>query len=280
MDDHVLRHGDSGEEVAALQRSLNKIGALLNVDGDFGPATERAVREAQEMAGLPQSGEADAKLRTWLEAQPEPSPLLPSEGVVFLAREECGGRAHYDRFAARPHWPGEASGVTIGIGYDLRFQGDNFEQDWGDVLPDEVRRQLKPWCGRVPDATGLSALGAITVPFPVAWHVFARSTLPRFVEQARRTFPGFDDLPWQCQAALVSLVFNRGASLRGASRREMAAIREHIARGELDKVPQEFLAMRRLWPSSPGLRARRAREAELWRAGLAAARTAMPLRSA
>lgn len=278
MSNRVLRRGDRDEEVAGLQRNLNKIGALLDIDGDFGPATERAVREAQEMAGLPQSGEADAKLRAWLDAQSEPCSVLPSEGVVFLAREECGGRAQYERSAARPHCPGEASGVTIGIGYDLRFQGGNFEQDWGDALPEEAGAKLRPWCGRRPDATSLATLAEVEVPFPVAWRVFARTTLPRFVEQTRRTFLGFDDLPWQCQAALVSLVFNRGASLRGPSRREMAAIREHILRGELDKVPQELLAMRRLWPSSPGLRARREREAELWRAGLAA-RTAAPVRS-
>lgn len=37
----------TGADVAALQRRLNEFGAKLDVDGDFGPATERAVRAFQ-----------------------------------------------------------------------------------------------------------------------------------------------------------------------------------------------------------------------------------------
>jgi len=48
----VLRRPRKHKTVKELQDLLNRIGALLDVDGDFGPGTERAVREAQEIAGF------------------------------------------------------------------------------------------------------------------------------------------------------------------------------------------------------------------------------------
>ena len=40
--------GMSGAEVSLLQEKLRKIGYTLNVDGDFGPATKRAVMNSQQ----------------------------------------------------------------------------------------------------------------------------------------------------------------------------------------------------------------------------------------
>jgi len=44
---HVLRKGSKGAEVIDLQNLLNAKGVKLNVDGDFGPATEGAVKAYQ-----------------------------------------------------------------------------------------------------------------------------------------------------------------------------------------------------------------------------------------
>ena len=46
-----LRRGDKGEAVVRLQGLLNKLGSMLVPDGDFGPGTARAVREARAEAG-------------------------------------------------------------------------------------------------------------------------------------------------------------------------------------------------------------------------------------
>lgn len=52
----TLRKGDTGEEVKVLQMKLNKIGANLLVDGQFGPRTEQAVRTFQIERNLTPDG--------------------------------------------------------------------------------------------------------------------------------------------------------------------------------------------------------------------------------
>ncbi|MEN0128421.1 MAG: peptidoglycan-binding domain-containing protein [Brevundimonas sp.] len=52
----VLRYGSCGPDVPALQRALNKQGAHLKVDGDFGADAERAVEDVQRHAGLTPDG--------------------------------------------------------------------------------------------------------------------------------------------------------------------------------------------------------------------------------
>ena len=52
----TLRRGDRGEQVAALQSSLNAKGFSIGADGDFGFATEAAVRQFQQSRGLPADG--------------------------------------------------------------------------------------------------------------------------------------------------------------------------------------------------------------------------------
>jgi len=52
----TLRKGQSGPEIAGLQRALTANGATLKVDGDFGQATEQAVKEFQEKRGITADG--------------------------------------------------------------------------------------------------------------------------------------------------------------------------------------------------------------------------------
>lgn len=60
----VLRRGSKGPHVAGLQGLLNaKAGQRVAVDGDFGPATERAVRNVQAFFRLGTDGIVGA--RTW-----------------------------------------------------------------------------------------------------------------------------------------------------------------------------------------------------------------------
>uniref|UniRef100_A0AAU8KWX4 Endolysin n=1 Tax=Serratia phage Kevin TaxID=3161161 RepID=A0AAU8KWX4_9CAUD len=48
----ILRRGDRGSEVVALQNQLNRLGYNLAADGIFGAGTEQAVRKVQSGAGL------------------------------------------------------------------------------------------------------------------------------------------------------------------------------------------------------------------------------------
>ena len=55
----VLRAGDRGDDVRALQAHMNRVFARyshLDVDGIFGPATQAVIREAQRRAGIAVDG--------------------------------------------------------------------------------------------------------------------------------------------------------------------------------------------------------------------------------
>ena len=54
----VLSRGSQGPRVQSLQHALNNQGACLAEDGDFGPATESAVRDFQRQNGLTADGVA------------------------------------------------------------------------------------------------------------------------------------------------------------------------------------------------------------------------------
>jgi hypothetical protein len=59
----VLGRGSSGDLVVQAQQLLNAAGASLDGSGNFGPATETAVKSAQGKAGLPATGRVDEA--TW-----------------------------------------------------------------------------------------------------------------------------------------------------------------------------------------------------------------------
>ena len=58
-DHEYLQPGSSGQAVADLQRQLSAIGYPLKVDGQFGPATETALKKFQRSNNLGTSGIAD-----------------------------------------------------------------------------------------------------------------------------------------------------------------------------------------------------------------------------
>jgi len=270
-----LRRGDDSTEVADLQRLLNKVGGMLLDEGKFAAQTEDAVKDTQAMAALPVTGVADKALVDWLVAQPEANPVIPTRAVTFIARAEVTDRAAYKTRYQRPIWPGVEAGITIGIGYDLRMQSPaQFDQDWQGLLPPAALDALRPTLGSIGSAALAASLAAITVPLGAAWPNFAGRVMPRYVGNTRNAFggPAFDALHGLCKGALLSLVYNRGAGMDDKpgedKRREMRAIRDHIAAGTLDQVEQDFRDMRRLWPGVPGLQKRRDDEADLWRAGL------------
>lgn len=59
----ILKRGSRGEAVRNLQTLLNAKGALLEVDGSFGSATDKALREFQESRDLEIDGSCGAE--TW-----------------------------------------------------------------------------------------------------------------------------------------------------------------------------------------------------------------------
>jgi GH24 family phage-related lysozyme (muramidase) len=279
MAETILRRGDSGDDVITAQNLLNRNGAILDSDGVFGKGTEDAVREFQSgtVPPLPITGVIDDPTWRGLRALLEPSPDIPARAVAFIGREEVGSRALYDSTVCRPTWPGGESGVTIGIGYDLG-QESSFEADWKDVLTPSQTAALRPWLRVQGDnaAAGPSALTDVTIPWHAAWSAFIRRSLPAQVSTTRTAFRGPHPMPPLCFGVLVSLVFNRGASMTDSThkpgdRTEMRAIRDAVVAGSFADIPAQLRSMERLWPVGNGVRARREREAKLFEAGLARA---------
>lgn len=215
-------------------------------------------------------------------SSPASAPVHPTETPAFViagplnisgrSRDliiefEVGDRTYYDRRLSHPTWPGGASGVTIGFGYDLGYNTPaQIRADWVDLPPsqrDELAR-LAGVKGQVARKL-VPTVAHIKVPWVVAEKVFSRRTLPRFGLMAATAFPGLAGLKADIQGALLSIVFNRGASMTGDSRSEMREIKEAIKSGNLKAIPPAIRSMKRLWKNKglDGLLRRRDAEAKL-----------------
>jgi GH24 family phage-related lysozyme (muramidase) len=165
-------------------------------------------------------------------------------------------------------WPGGESGVTIGFGYDLGYvTAAQFQADWGDQLSADVMTKLKTAIGLkgIPAKNKAAQLKDVHIDRAPALEVFTNRTVPSYEAQTRAAFPGFDALPTDAQGALVSLVFNRGASMAGDRRKEMRAIRDAVPGGDLQEIADQLRAMKRLWVGKglDGLLRRRDAEADM-----------------
>lgn len=174
----------------------------------------------------------------------------------------------YEGCPARPYWPGGASGITIGIGYDLGYRTLlEYVRDWGERLPATAKERLAHVIGKRGDAaqTVLSDVRDINIPKEAAAAVLRANTIPWAISETRRVFPGVERLPQDAAGALVSLVFNRGGSMSGASRQEMRAIQKAVLTGDLREIAAQLRAMKRLWVGRnlDGLLKRRDAEARL-----------------
>jgi hypothetical protein len=193
---------------------------------------------------------------------------LSPRGIKSIITWETGGEKYYDR---NPEWPGEQSGITIGVGWDLgHTPATETSRAWGPHLDSGTLAALVGVSGRKgADAqTVLPHVRHLVVPWAAALSVFEAVTIPSWYLRTLRIYPQAQALHGDSAAALVSLVFNRGASLTGERRSEMLRIQELLRVNELAQIPAQFRAMCRLWPNSKGLRRRREEEAELFESGL------------
>lgn len=203
---------------------------------------------------------------------------ISQEANDLIIASEVGSKAQYEKKYRHPEWPGGASGVTVGIGYDLGYASDaKVLADWGNRLPAPMVNAMRGCVGITGDAARVKTAqvkSAIDVPWAVGVAVYENTDIPEWTNRVTAAIPGANKLHPHCLGALVSLAYNRGASFKMAGDRykEMRAIRSHIMAGELSLVDDEIRAMKRLWPASlSGLWIRRDKEAALWNKGLAAA---------
>jgi len=193
---------------------------------------------------------------------------------LILEFEVGGGENYYNKFLKSPAWPGEQSGVTIGVGYDLGYVNKTeFTNDWKELPQKDFDRLYK-----VVGIKGIAAkdfirgLKDISIPWDLALKVFNNKTVTKFYNLTKQTFPNFDNLPEDAKGGLVSLVFNRGAALEGERRREMKLIRDGMKLVSVyDQKALSFIAnqirnMKRIWIGGSiekGMSRRRDAEAKL-----------------
>lgn len=192
---------------------------------------------------------------------------------LILEFEVGGGQGYYDSALARPCWPGGASGVTIGVGYDLGYTpGARFLADWHH-LPVDQRNRLAEMIGIKGERARVAVrrVRDIVIPWHSAFAVFEARTIPYWIEQTLKAFPGADKLPPDAFGALVSLVFNRGPATKGKNREEMAVIEKVLAdgvqAGDCEKIAKAIESMCRIWKGRglDGLLRRRRAEAAMVR---------------
>lgn len=91
----------------------------------------------------------------------------------------------------------------------------------------------------------------------------------RYCQVVVNTYPQAINLPPDSAGAILSLVYNRGPSLKKPkigdpidSRREMREIGDDFSKGNIKNIPVRLRSMRRLWANQRGLRDRREGEAK------------------
>jgi GH24 family phage-related lysozyme (muramidase) len=183
--------------------------------------------------------------------------------------EVGGGKSYYDKYLSKFTWPGGASGPTIAIGVDCAYYTPSELAEIFSFLPKDQIKLIQGASGKTAekgkDYTKTLRAAGITVSWDKAQEIFEELTWPKFTKLAEKTFPGLSELHPDAYGAIVSLVFNRGTSLKGDSRLEMRNVRVLVPKKDYKKIAQEIRSMKRLWVNKnlDGLLDRREAEARL-----------------
>ena len=241
----------SGTDLTSLVKQVQKM-VEADPDGIVGSETVTKVESflAKSMPDLPKGA----------------SMQVSQKSLDMIVSFEVSSPAIYEKKYRKPTWPGGQSGVTIGVGFDLGYYTVKQVTDAFGKYVTANMLQLMLSVRGLKGVAAKNALGgvmAIDIPYTTAAQVFHESTLPSFAAQTRKIYPGVEKLPPDAQGGLLSLIYNRGTSLTGDRRTEMAAIVPLVAKGNLAGIADQIRAMKRLWPTVKGLRDRRDKEADL-----------------
>jgi hypothetical protein len=214
-------------------------------------------------------------------ALPASAPGMPKglrssqDAINLIVVSEVSSKATYTKLYQGPTWPGGQSGVTFGIGYDCGYStAAQIDADWAPHLPVEIVEAMQGVAGITGSAAHSHAhklVGKVIIPWDAAMAVFEDRDMPKWENTVARSLPNTDKLHPDSFGALVSLAYNRGASFStpGSRYAEMRSIHQHMAGQTFSLIPNDFRAMKRLWPKMLGLRLRRDNEAALFAKGLA-----------
>lgn len=184
--------------------------------------------------------------------------VVTKQGMDLIVHFEVGGASYYKKVYQRPIWARGASGVTVGIGYDLGYNTRcQIQSDWGDVLPKEMVEALKS-CAGIKGSASRSHQQRIkyivNIPLDAAMKVFIKRTVPRFAQLAKSTFKTLEKADPYIQDMMLSQTFNRGASTRGHSRRHVLWQSRACAKGQYYALPIYCRDSKVIWANQPSIR--------------------------
>jgi TIR domain len=275
----------------ASQELEKTVAELKAREEDLKKALELARRRAMEFASFKAdlrfkergySGADDPRIKQIEQNLKANRKFTPDDVPQYISKEahdlvlyyEVGGKEYYDKRYHSPSWPGAASGVTIGIGYDLGYNSlEDFDRTWRPRLSPQDAKRLEKLIGlKGAEASNrLIEVADISIPWEVAMTVYRETTVKRYGNWVLSTFPGAEKLPPGAFGALFSIVFNRGRSLRGDSRLELRLIKALILIKEYEGVPDQIRSMKSIWDlrNLDGLLKRREAEANLFEHAIA-----------
>jgi hypothetical protein len=191
---------------------------------------------------------------------------ISQKAIDFIIAQEVGSERDYN---PHPEYAGGDSGCTIGIGFDCGYNSAaDIQAAWGDLLAPSDVALLKGTAGFkgekcLPLLT--PSVKRISVPFAAAKKVFTEISIPKFYNAAKSIYPQIGELNADTQGALVSMVYNRGASIAGSRRVHMANIVPLVAAKDYKGIAAQIEASKTLWIGKglDGLISRREGEARL-----------------
>ncbi len=198
--------------------------------------------------------------------------IVSKKGVGLIVESEISGESAYNLKYKNPIWPQSASGITVGIGYDLGYMtASKIQKDWGaclsasDVSSMQAVAGIKGDAARIALANNVGGIKKVSISYENAKEIFYVNSLPAYAKYTVGIYKDVAELPPDAQAALLSIVYNRGASLSGDRRREMKNIVSLVTQKNLSGIAAEIRSMKRLWttPATRGLQTRREKEAVL-----------------
>lgn len=201
---------------------------------------------------------------------------------LIISWEVAGGdptrsRSEYERQYHRPTWPGNSdSGLTIGIGYDIRFARKWFEGDWKTRLeklpaPKDAYTRLARYIGVGGSRAAVRATSDISIPWEDAMAVFRIRRLPHYIEETKTAFPGVEALDPDVRGALTSVIYNcgrgTGKPYQRLKRQAYEQIRAAVTARNVPGVAAGIRALKAYHERDPsvaeGLKRRREAEARL-----------------
>jgi GH24 family phage-related lysozyme (muramidase) len=200
-----------------------------------------------------------------------------SLGIYKISKKSANLILKAEGYQRAPYVPqgSNASGVTIGYGYDLGQQtASKMRAMLSGYFTGEQLNRLEATIGlKGGNASAvIPSLSDITISEEKAISL-AMKMKSKYAQIVVDTYPEVLNTHPHCQGAMLSLIINRGTSFKKpnvASRIEMKNIHDDFISGNLNNIPNQFRSMKRLWLGQglDGLITRREDEAKLFEEGL------------